>query len=133
MTIVLKMKTPEYWSCFEEGLLTHTTMDAAIEDYLDLENPGPKILTVYGFADEGPGVEDLPKPLADILDYLDSMYDPDLYGFSTKPTKKMLEAQEAFLQIVSSEYTGIVYREVCQKKINTKKWIEKNRPDWVKS
>ena len=130
-----------FWSCDDgEEQLSCEDPDEAIEEFCDgWLNPTmtpeqvlevlPEEVTIYGFARMKPFLLEN-ESLDHLLEVLDEEYgDPD--GGSTEPTKAMIEAEKKFHDVVISEYESWACKQVCERTVNTKEWILKNRPDWL--
>lgn len=124
---------PSYWECREidGGCLDHETIDEAVEYHLDdLDRADwPEKLTVYGYA---PCVAKVPKGrvLECLLTDLDSEYGAE-FSDGTEPTKRMLEAEEAFVGAVLAEY-GMQTCEVLETVvIDVQDWVKANAPSWL--
>ena len=99
----------EFWGDKDDGNLTHTEMDDAIEsalDGVDVVNALPETIEVCGFAHmELPSAESLARHvLEDFLEKLDDEYgNPD--GDYTEKTDGMKEAAKEFVAAVLDNYT----------------------------
>jgi hypothetical protein len=135
-------KEPKFWDCSNPDVLVHTNKYDAIEEYLDnlLEIGMSKEemirfldfnLMVAGYAPmDVKFSEQWFSPLEDVLERLDEEFgDPD--GERTEPTKKMKEAEEAFMKVILSEYVPWACDEICVEEVHALTWVKENTPEWL--
>jgi len=130
-------KTDEiaYWSCDEESEdLIHTSINAAVEMWLNLNTTKFTKLTVYGYRRMYPCADVYSgAPLECLLDSIDEEYgDPDGHPVNLSITEKMKEAEKTFIDTIISEYEPWACERCCQTDIDVPVWIEEYRPDWLK-
>lgn len=130
-----KEREPTYWSCNPEiERLTHESMEAAVEWHLDALTLDlwPEEMFVYGFARMEISPEQLREaPLEHILERLDEEYaDPE--GSYSEPTKKMREAERAFIDAVLEEYEPWMCEQVTEVKIKVLPWVREHLPNLLK-
>jgi hypothetical protein len=138
-------KKPEeeivYWSCDDAAeQLYHDDPDDAVEEFIDdfldpkmtpaeVLEAIPAEIDVYGYARMKPSISE-ETSLEHLLEVLDEEYgDPD--DSSTEPTPAMLAAEKQFHEAVLREYESWACKKVCTKTVDSKEWIQKNRPDWL--
>ncbi len=127
-----KAKEVAYWDCDDnEERLRHESMDEAIEAHLDGEDIIEGEINVYGFARAEVNLVKFQKAILEFCyDYLSEDYDCE-NGHEQCDT--IQGAALTFARTYLDNYT--VYRcdLVKTETVNVKNWIQKNRPDWIKS
>ena len=129
----------EYYDTYDKEQLLHTTIDEAVEYYLD-ENDSIDLtdtsltVDIYGYAKKELKVDVITKGfsiLESLLESLDMEYGcEDYYSVATP---KMELAEKDFIKAVLSEYKVTTYDMVEDSKVtvNVNAWVLKNRPDWL--
>lgn len=127
----MENKEPEFWSCDDDAENHFTEIDDAIEYCLSNENITEGKLIVFGYDKEviTPTMCTFLHVLDNFIESLDEEYGPR-YG-STKPTEKMKQAEQAFIETVLNEYTVYQLRLVETRTIDIATWIKTNNPDWL--
>lgn len=121
----------EFWDKEDVEYLWHQDKDEAIHHLLEEENTIPLELKIYGYARKSISPEYEEGLLENIYETLNGEYSsPD--GDCCDPNEKVIEAFNNFFKILTEEYEPWGCEVVCSEKINTKEWIKKNRPDWLK-
>ena len=128
----------KFWGPPEAERLIHDDIDEAIADILDDMHLTPiselpETIEVVGYAPIQISVNKMRDPLEDIIERLDEDYgDPDGVR-ETEITNKMRTAQRYFLKVVRDEYQLQCWacEEITRETINVRKWIEKNRREWL--
>lgn len=112
------------WDCNDPERLIHDSPDEAIKEYL-ANIPGdslPETITLTGYVRMEPPDVNVLEGLLERFD--EECGDPD--GGYSKPTPAMLEAEEAFLAIVRSEYKSWACEDVYSEEVNVAAWLAAN-------
>lgn len=138
-----KKREAKFWSCDrDEEILTATSPDEAIEDYLDqwgAEDLREAVetnaeLTVHGYApmDVGPVSRWTSHwgPLSGLLESIDEEYG-NPYGDPDPPTEAMLRAEESFVRAVIDEYESWSCEVVTEETVRIGDWVSQERPHWL--
>jgi hypothetical protein len=125
------MSDIEFYGIGDQESLIHQDFDECVEDYLDQCDRLDIAFDVQGYKTCTIATRFL-QPLEHVLELLDEEYgDPE--GGYTKPTEKMKEAEESFLEAVLSEYKAWTCEPIGEPvKVNGFKWARKHRPDWIR-
>lgn len=119
----------EFWSATDDEILSHETVDEAVESFLEDCDQFPETIEIRGYARMQPS-PDVLRPLEDLLEYLDEEYgDPD--GPPTEATAKMKEAERAFINVVLQDYSSWACEQVTTEIILVNEWIGNKRPEWL--
>lgn len=90
----------------------------------------PETLRIGGYELKKPDIKSIAEEsLRELLSSLDYNFrDLDNMGF-TNPTEQMRKAAVRFVKAVLKDYELCNFEQVCIKKINVKRWLNKNS-DW---
>jgi len=118
----------EYWHWSDSpGLLSCTTLDEAIEEYVDCEcEPGqtlPESKNFYGYATPKAKLSGV---LEWVLERLDEDYLSDLDDSPTEQTEEMQAAETQFIERILSLYEVRCCKRVTETQVNVAEW-EKER------
>ena len=129
------MKETKYWSLANSEIPLSYNIDDAIQmalaEITEQEKEIPEGLILTGFVKMKPDVKSEAACVLDnfleSLDWNFSYYD----DIATEPTERMKKAAVRFVKAVLKDYELCNFEQVCIKKINVKRWLNKNS-DWYK-
>jgi len=130
------MKKNKYWSLADSEISLSSDIDdaiqAALAEVTEQKKEMPETLRIGGYELKKPDIKSIAEEsLRELLSSLDYNFrDLDNMGF-TNPTEQMRKAAVRFVKAVLKDYELCNFEQVCIKKINVKRWLNKNS-DWYK-
>lgn len=123
-----------FWDCYPDAEgLSHTTIDEAVEAYLD-DTPRedwPEAVLAEGYARMR-----VPAPeQADADDLVSAFFERNWEEYQGEDgveiTPRMLEAAATFLKTMHEEFTPWCCEVVHTEEVNVAAWVTEHRPDWL--
>jgi len=131
-----------YWSCIDVEYLRCSTLDEAVEEYLDgydgeyvVKEPEALFralgdVTVTGYAHAELDAEHIAETtLEDAIGRLYEYADPE---DEVTPHARMKDAARAFGAAGAADFDVWLCEPVCQETVNALKWVQENAPHWLK-
>lgn len=130
------MSKPVYWAVGDEERLTATTLNDAVEQYLDAIAPDPlpldDTITVVGYV-RMTVTADPDRYLATLLEDLDEEYGDPEGSDETKITDGMRGAAALFVASVIKEYDNWACEPLdgSEVEVQVREWVTANAPEWL--
>jgi hypothetical protein len=127
-----------FWDNENAELLGFETLNEYVESFLDGvdEKDTPETIIVCGYAREklpSKNSKDFKWDAESVLENLIERLDEDYGGEDyTEMTNEMKEKAEKFVAEIYKLYPVWRCKIVKKEIVNTKEWIAKNRPDWLR-